>query len=105
MLCGKRPRSPDSIEELVAETDSLRQQQQDLFIDKAFELLNKTSDASGSVDSSIFNRSNVTVNTLNKEQEEDMIRELKMQSRNQLRIDPLKELEEALMDRTTAQMR
>jgi hypothetical protein len=31
-----------------------------------------------------------------------MIRELKMQSRNQLRIDPLKELEEALMDRTTA---
>ena len=27
-----------------------------------------------------------------------------MQSRNQLRINPLKELEEALMDRTTAQM-
>jgi hypothetical protein len=51
----------------MAETDSLRQQQHDLFIDKAFELLNKTSDASGSVDSSIFNRSNVTVNTLNKE--------------------------------------
>jgi hypothetical protein len=44
------------------------------------------------------------VTTLNKEQEDDLIRELKMQSRNQLRIDPLKELEEALMDRTTAQM-
>lgn len=33
-----------------------------------------------------------------------MIRELKMQSKNQLKIDPLKELDEALMDRTTAQM-
>lgn len=74
-LCGKRPRSSDSSNELVAETDFGKQE---MFLDKAFELLNKTSDVSGSVDSSIFNRSSVTVNTLNKEQEEDMIRELKI---------------------------
>ena len=42
--------------------------------------------------------------TLNKEQEDDLIRELKMQSINQLRIYPLNELDEALMERTTAQM-
>lgn len=33
-----------------------------------------------------------------------MLRELLTQSRIQLRIDPLKELDEALMDRMTAQM-
>lgn len=76
MLCGKRPRSSDQSNEPVAETDFAKQE---LYLDKAFELLNKTSDISGSVDSSIFNRSNQTVNTLNKEQEDDMIRELKIQ--------------------------
>ena len=41
--------------------------------------------------------------TLNKQQEDDLIRELKKQSRDQLASDPMKELDEALMDRATAQ--
>ena len=71
--------------------------------DKPTELFHKVSSTSGSVTSSVRQNSNQTVTTLNKEEEEDLIRQLKMQSRNQLRIDPLKELDEALMDRTTAQ--
>jgi len=39
---------------------------------------------------------------LNKQQEDDLIRELKIESRSRLLEDPLKELDEALMDRTTA---
>ena len=67
------------------------------------EEFNRASSPSGSVVSSI--KHSVTTNrTLNKEQEEDLIRELQIQSRNQLKLDPLKELDEALMDRTTAQL-
>jgi len=40
---------------------------------------------------------------LNKQQEDDLIRELQQQSMTRLEVDPLKELDEALMDRTTAQ--
>ena len=40
---------------------------------------------------------------LNKEQEEDLIRELVEQAQDGFKNDPLKELDEALMDRTTAQ--
>lgn len=65
------------------------------------EQFNRGSSPSGSVVSSI-RHSLTTIKTLNKEQEEDLIRELQIQSRNQLKLDPLKELDEALMDRTTA---
>jgi hypothetical protein len=70
--------------------------------DKPTELFNKVPSTSGSVTSSARHLSNCTVTTLNKEEEEDLIRELRAQSRNQLKVDPLKELDEALMDRTTA---
>jgi hypothetical protein len=65
------------------------------------EEFNRASSQSGSVVSSI-RHSVTTIKTLNKEQEEDLIRELQIKSRNQLKLDPLKELDEALMDRTTA---
>ena len=44
-----------------------------------------------------------TSTKLNKEQEEDLIRELVEQGQEDFENDPLKELDEALMDRTTAQ--
>jgi hypothetical protein len=44
--------------------------------------LHKVSSASGSVTSSARHLSNCTVTTLNKQEEDDLIRELKMQSRN-----------------------
>ena len=40
---------------------------------------------------------------LNKQQEDDLIRELQIESRSRLLEDPLRELDEALMDRSHAQ--
>jgi hypothetical protein len=42
--------------------------------------------------------------TINQEQEDEIIRILEAEQRQRLEEDPMKELEEALMDRTTASM-
>lgn len=103
MLSGKRARSQSVKNDDQSDYDSIHQNGFAQLEDKPTELFHRVSSTSGSVASSARHNSNQTVTTLNKEEEEDLIRELKIQSRNQLRIDPLKELEEALMDRTTAQ--
>ena len=42
--------------------------------------------------------------TINQEQEDEIIKILEMQQRQKLEQNPMKELEEALMDRTTASL-
>jgi hypothetical protein len=104
LLSGKRVRSQSARNDRQSDAGESHQNGFAQLEDKPTELFQRVSSTSGSVTSSLRHNSNATVTTLNKEEEEDLIRELRMHSRNQLRIDPLKELEEALMDRTTAQM-
>lgn len=76
MLSGKRKRSGS-----IHSDGNSPQNAPDLknlcIEDKPTELFNKVSSTSGSVTSSARHLSNCTVTTLNKEEEEDLIRELR----------------------------
>jgi hypothetical protein len=78
LLSAKRARSQSAKNDVQSVCSSVHQNGFAVLEDKPTELFHKVSSHSGSVHSSARNNSNCTVTTLNKEEEEDLIRELKM---------------------------